>query len=87
MENQQTQNPQIIIVKNQKSMGVTIILTVLFGPFGMLYSTVTGGIIMLLVNVVIAFITFGFGLFLTWPICIIWAVVATNNYNKNLGVN
>ena len=76
---------QTIIVKAEKSMGITILLTILFGPLGMLYSTVTGAIVMIIVNVVVAIITLGFGLFITWPVCIIWGAVATNKYNKNLG--
>jgi len=75
---------QIVVVKAEKSMGVTILLTFLFGPLGMLYSTVTGAIVMLVVNVLIAILTLGFGLVFTWPICIIWAAVATSNYNKSL---
>jgi len=82
----ETQNSkQIVVVKTEKSMGVTILLTILFGPLGMFYSTVTGAIVMLIINVVVAIITLGFGLLITWPVCIIWAAVATNKYNKNLG--
>ena len=75
---------QIVIVKTEKSMGVTILLTILFGPLGMLYATVTGAIVMIVVSVLVALVTLGFGLLITWPVCIIWAAVVTNNYNKNL---
>jgi len=78
---------QTIIVKAEKSMGITILLTIFFGPLGMLYSTVTGAIIMIIVNVIVAIITLGFGLLITWPVCIIWAAVATNKYNKSLGAS
>lgn len=78
---------QTIIVKAEKSMGITLLLTFLFGPLGMLYSTVTGAIVMIIVNVIVAIITLGFGLFITWPVCIIWGAVATNKYNKNLGAS
>ncbi|MFH1528395.1 MAG: hypothetical protein ABIG69_17455 [Bacteroidota bacterium] len=81
----ETQNSkQIVVVKTEKSMGVTILLTILFGPLGMFYSTITGAIVMIIVNVIVAIITLGFGLLITWPVCIIWAAVATNNYNKSL---
>lgn len=59
-------------------------LTILFGPLGMFYSTVMGGVVMLLVSLVIVIVTLGFGLLVTWPICIAWGVVAANNYNKGL---
>jgi len=78
---------QTIIVKAEKSMGITILLTIFFGPLGMLYSTVTGAIIMIIVNVIVAIITLGFGLLITCPVCIIWAAVATNKYNKSLGAS
>ena len=78
MENQ----TQIIVT--QKSMGVTILLTILFGPLGMFYSTIIGGIVMLILSAIVAFFTLGLGLLITWPICIIWAALATNNYNKKL---
>jgi hypothetical protein len=82
----ETQNQkQIVIVKTEKSMGVTILLTILFGPLGMLYSTITGAIVMVIVSVLVAIVTLGFGLLITWPVCIIWAAVATKNYNKNIG--
>jgi len=54
---------------------------------GMLYSTVTGAIVMIIVNIIVAIITLGFGLFITWPVCIIWGAVATNKYNKSLGAS
>jgi hypothetical protein len=78
MENQ----PQIIVT--QKSMGVTILLTIFFGPLGMFYSTIVGGIVMLILSGIVAVFTLGLGLFITWPICIIWAAIATNSHNKNL---
>jgi hypothetical protein len=81
----QIQKPQMVIVKGEKSMGVTILLTFLFGPLGMLYSTITGGIVMFFLGGLILLITLGFAIFIIWPICIIWAAVATSNYNKNLG--
>jgi len=65
-------------------MGISIILTVLFGPLGMLYSTIMGAIIMAVLSVIIAVFTAGLGLIITWPICIIWGAVATSSHNKKL---
>lgn len=85
MQNQPHQaQPQQIVVKTQKSMGVAILLSIFFGPLGMLYSTVTGGIVMLLVNIVVGIFTLGIGLFFTWPIGVIWAAVAVNSHNSKL---
>jgi len=78
------EQPQTVVTTSTKSMGVAIILTVLFGPLGMLYSTILGGIIMCVISLIVALITAGLGLVLTWPICIIWAAVATSSFNKKL---
>jgi dolichol kinase len=50
----------------------------------MLYCTVTGFLVMFIINVLALFFTMGFGLLLTWPICMIWAVVAVGDYNNSL---
>lgn len=78
------EQPQRVVTTSTKSMGVAIILTVLFGPLGMLYSTILGGIIMCVISLIVGVVTLGFGLLLTWPICIIWAAVATSSFNKKL---
>ncbi len=75
---------QVTVVTSTKNMGVSIILTVLFGPLGMLYSTIVGGIVMGILSLIVGIFTAGIGLIITWPICIIWAAISTSNYNKNL---
>ena len=59
-------------------MGVALVLAAVFGPLGLLYASVTGGIIMLIVDIIVAILTLGFGLFFMWPIPIIWAAIAIN---------
>jgi hypothetical protein len=75
---------QVVVVSATKSMGVSILLTVLFGPLGMLYSTIPGAIIMIICGMVLGVITLGFGLLLVWPIAIIWGAVATSSHNRKL---
>ena len=65
-------------------MGIAILLTVLFGPLGMLYSTIGGAIVMAIVSAVIGIITLGLGALAVWPVCVIWAAMATSSYNKKL---
>jgi hypothetical protein len=72
------------VVVSPKSVGVAIILGVVFGPLGLLYSTVTGAVVMFIVNILAAVVTFGFGLLLTWPICGVWAALAAKSYNEKL---
>lgn len=76
--------PQTIITVPVKSIGVSLLLTFFFGPLGMLYSTIWGGIIMIVISFFVGLISLGFGLVLTWPICMIWGAVAANSYNKKL---
>ncbi|AKT54102.1 hypothetical protein [Selenomonas sp. oral taxon 478] len=78
------QKPQTIIVKSTKNVGLAAGLGFFFGPLGMCYSTLKGALIMFLVNIVIGIFTLGFGVFLTWPICAIWAYVAAKKYNEQL---
>ena len=81
---------QTVVVAAPKSVGIAVILTALLGPLGMFYSTVLGGIVMLVATVFLAVITFfvgGLGALLAWPICIIWGAIAASSYNKNLTKN
>lgn len=50
----------------------------------MFYSTVLGAIVMIIVNLIVGLLTFGFGLILTIPIGVIWAAIAANSHNKKL---
>ena len=80
---QQVQNaPGIAVaVGPQKSMTTALLLSFLFGPLGLFYASVPGGIVMLIASLIIVIPTFGVGLLFTVPACMIWAAIATNNYN------
>jgi hypothetical protein len=43
----------ILITKSPKSIGISILLTILFGPIGLFYATVSGALIMLLAPVLV----------------------------------
>jgi len=75
---------QQVIVTSTKSIAISLILTFLFGALGMLYSTIWGAIIMIIVSIIVATVTLGMGLFLVWPICMIWGALAAASYNKKL---
>ena len=81
---------------SQKSLGRALLLTLILGPFGMLYSTTAGGIVMLLAVILLGspFLGIGFS-FLIWPYRVhgiylyvlapaqvIWTIMAVNNYNR-----
>ena len=68
---------------NRKSVGLAVLLAFLFGPLGMLYSTIGGAIVMFLLGLVIGIPTGGIGLAFLWPLQLIWAGVAASRKNKN----
>lgn len=67
-----------------KSVGLAFALTFFLGPLGLFYSSVTGGIVMLVVSILLAFTTAGISILFTWPVCIIWGCLAASNYNASL---
>lgn len=75
---------QQIIVTSTKSVAISLILTFFFGALGMLYSTIWGAIIMMIISLIVGFVTLGMGLILIWPICMIWGAFAAASYNKKL---
>jgi hypothetical protein len=74
----------VVMVAPTKSVGVALLLTILFGPLGLFYATVTGGVVMLLVSFIVGLVTLGFGLLITWPICVVWSAIAANSHNAAL---
>lgn len=74
----------VIVVRETRSVGLAILLTFFFGPLGMLYSTISGALVMIVASVVLAFFTLGFSLFLTWPICMIWGAMAASSHNQRM---
>lgn len=83
--------PTYIVAQSPKSLGIGLIATLILGPIGLLYVTVRGGIIMIIVDIILAFVgllTLGFSLFITVPlinlICVAWAYVGIKRYNEAL---
>jgi hypothetical protein len=79
-----TPQRQIIVVTTQKSVGIAILLTILFGPLGMLYSTILGGFVMFFLGGAFVVLTGGIGFLVTWPICIVWGAMAADSHNKSI---
>ena len=71
-----------VVVGGGKSVGVAFLLTFFFGPIGLLYATVVGGLIMIGVELfllILGLVTFGLAWLLfgfTWVICIVWGCIA-----------
>ncbi len=62
----------------QKSVVLSLVLTFFFGPFGMLYSTVIGAIVMLVLYLAIGIPTLGWGLTVLHPMAMIWGAIAAS---------
>lgn len=76
--------PHVVVVQGHKNAFLAALLGFFFGPLGMLYATVTGAVVMFVVNLLVAVVTFGFGLALSWPVCALWAAIAASNHNSKL---
>ena len=72
------------VVTAPKSYALAVLLATLFGPFGLFYATVSGAVIMLVVAIALAMFTFGIGVFLVWPVCIVWALRAVSVHNRRV---
>jgi len=83
VQNTATANAPIVLAA-QKSVFAALVLTFFFGPLGMFYSTLVGALVMLPVTILISIFTLGFGAFLAWPICMIWAAVAASSHNNRI---
>ena len=66
---------------NRKSVVLSLVLTFFFGPFGMMYSTVIGGIIMLVLYVALGIPTVGWAIAVLHPIAMIWGAIAADRAN------
>ena len=85
----------VVTVSPPKSVGVALLLTFFFGPFGMFYSTVSGAVIMLVVLFVGGFfagiLTLGLAWFvwgpLVWFASMVWGCVAASNQPATPVVN
>ena len=84
---------QIIITQPSaypKNVGLAIALSLLFGPIGMLYSTIIGAIVMFIVGLVclpLTLMTFGLFWIVLDLICVIWAGLAAKHHNDKLVIN
>ena len=72
----------VTVVAEQKNAALAFLLALFFGPLGLLYATVNGGLVMLVINVLFFFPTAGLIILLTRPIEAVWAVMAVNESNR-----
>jgi hypothetical protein len=65
-----------------KSVPTALLFCVFLGPVGMLYSTVIGGTIMIMIGFIVACAKFFIPMAIVWLLSCIWGVAATNRFNK-----
>ena len=65
----------------RKSVVLSLVLTLFFGPFGMLYSTVVGALVMLVLYLALGIPTLGWALAGLHPIAMIWGAWAADRAN------
>ena len=77
-------NQTVVVVGSKKSVAVAAILSLFFGPLGMLYSTVSGAIVMFFVGLVLI-LSVGYpAFFVLIPAYVGWAMVAADKHNHDL---
>ncbi len=69
-----------------KSVGIAVTLTLLFGPLGLLYATVLGGLIMMLATAVLeTHTTYRSVTAITWLISVVWGFVEARRKHARYG--
>jgi TM2 domain-containing membrane protein YozV len=71
-----TNTTTIIVAQPPKSAWAAFFLTFFFGPLGLLYASIVGGIILTVIALIIVPLTAGIAAFVIWPISMIWGVLA-----------
>ncbi len=77
-------NSKTVIIVQKKSMAVALLLTFFLGPLGLLYVSVIGAIVLIILSVILGMFTFGVGALLGWVAAMIWAAVAVSSHNQRL---
>lgn len=67
-----------------KSTAVSLLFTVCLGPVGLLYASFWGGLLMISIGLVVASAKLMFPMILVWLGSCIWAVGATEYYNRKI---
>lgn len=67
-----------------KSPSLALLLALTLGPIGMFYATITGAVIMLVVNIVFGILTYGLAIIVLWPLGARIAYMVVRNKNRLL---
>lgn len=67
-----------------KNLTAALLFSIFFGPLGLLYASLWGGLIMLLLAIVVIGSRLPGPIILLWISCNIWSVFATQRYNGKI---
>jgi hypothetical protein len=67
-----------------KSVAGALLFSALLGPVGVLYSSMIGGLVMIVLGFIVLSSKLMVPIILVWVISCIWGVAAANCYNKKL---
>jgi len=67
-----------------KNLAAALLFSVFLGPVGLLYASVRGGILMVVIAFVVMSSRYPVPIILMWILCCIWSVLATNRYNQKI---
>jgi hypothetical protein len=61
-----------------RSRSTALTLALLFGPFGLMYTSIGAGLFMLFVLITLGLFTVGMGVIPVWLLCVAWAWLANH---------
>ena len=67
-----------------KSLAGALLLSIFFGPVGLLYASTLGGIVMIILGCITVSSLLPVPMMIVWLGSCVWSVVATNQYNKKM---
>lgn len=67
-----------------KNIAAALLFSVFLGPVGLLYASLYGGIVMILVGFIVVSAQYPVPIIMAWLISCIWSVAATNRYNNKI---
>ena len=69
---------------SRKSVGAAFVLALFFGPFGALYGSVIGGLILIAGAVLVGSFTFGVGALILWPVALLVGTLGASAHNTRV---
>lgn len=69
-------NTTIIVAKTKKSVLAAFLLAFMFGPLGLLYASIGGGVFLIIIGTIVVPLKAGLAIFILWPIAMLWGILS-----------